>query len=366
MTRVAAADDQRGQVVVLLVMSIVLILGACALVVDVGTWYVTKQRVQTAADQAALAGASALPQSPDAAASMALVQGRKNYNGATFQVDTPYNGDPNQVRVSARVNAGLFFAGLLGIGHVQIGARSTAKAHPGSGSSAIYAGDTACGASTGLLVRVNNITETGIIHSNGSVDIQWPGVHGPISYGGPNNCPPIGGNSGGGSIDPTTWVWPEPFQTSDFACTYTAPSFNLSGAIPPGVYCATGAGATVGGDATATIRVNTGASGNVTLIGWKVTISDHNISLAPNSKGVLAFATGNITSPGTGAIDINGNNMTVSGTMFAPNGRVNLNGNSGFTANAFLEGKQVEIDGNNWTLNGTGAFVPAGIPSLIQ
>jgi hypothetical protein len=362
---VRSNERARGQVIALLVLSILGLLGMAALVIDVGTWYVTKQRLQTAADQAALAAASALPGSPDAAASLAISQAHKNLSGATLQVTTSYNGDPNQVRIQARTAAPLFFAGLLGIGSVQVGARSTAKANPGSGASAIFSNDTNCSQGHELLIRVNGITETGTVHANGTVDIQWAGAHGAITYGGPNNCAPLGG-TGGGTMDPSTWLWPEPHQVSDFPCTYTANSFNLSGAIPPGVYCATGGGGSPGANSSATITVNTGATGNVTLIAWKVSISDHNITLNPFSQNVLAYGTGTITAPGSGAVDVNGNNMTINGTLFAPNGRVIINGNTGTTLHAFLEGKNVEIDGNAWTLTGTGASNPGSIPNLIE
>jgi formylmethanofuran dehydrogenase subunit C len=78
------------------------------------------------------------------------------------------------------------------------------------------------------------------------------------------------------------------------------------------------------------------------------------------------MAVGNITAGGTGAIDVNGNNMSLTGTLFAPNGRVIINGNTGVTLTAFLEGLMVELDGNNWALTGSGSQALGQAPTLVE
>jgi hypothetical protein len=353
----------RGQTIAMFVMSIICLLGMAALTIDVGVWYLTKQRLQDAADHAALAGASALP-NIDSAAALALSQGHKNMRDATFVVTTPYKGSANKFRVQGSTRAPLFFAQLFGIGDLMIHTDSVAEAHPGTGSAAVFANETTCGEGHGLLVRVNSFTSTGTIHTNGMMDTQWSGAHGLITYGGPNNCTPIGSTSGG-SVDRSLWPWPDWHATSDFHCDFTAVSFNLTGpTIPTGTYCAKNANGSI--TAANTIRVNTGASGKVTLVGWQVSISDHNMTLTPNELNVLAMAVGNITAGGTGAIDVNGNNMSLTGTLFAPNGRVIINGNTGVTLTAFLEGLMVELDGNNWALTGSGSQALGQAPTLVE
>src|SRR6476620_39448 len=70
MTPVRKKDD--GQAVVLMVLALAVLLGMCAMVLDVGSWYRTQRRLQGTADAAALAGAQMLPDTPTAAQTMAL------------------------------------------------------------------------------------------------------------------------------------------------------------------------------------------------------------------------------------------------------------------------------------------------------
>ena len=67
--------SERGQVIVLLIVTLVVLLGAAALVVDVGRAYLTKRQLQASADAAATAGALELPD-PVEATNYAL-----NYSG---------------------------------------------------------------------------------------------------------------------------------------------------------------------------------------------------------------------------------------------------------------------------------------------
>jgi len=49
--------NENGQAIVLMALALVVIMGMAALVVDVGSWYHTKRRLQGTADAAALADA---------------------------------------------------------------------------------------------------------------------------------------------------------------------------------------------------------------------------------------------------------------------------------------------------------------------
>src|ERR1700746_3953414 len=60
-TMPSARGSERGQTFVLLVGFMFVLLGFCALAIDVGLWYQDKRAVQSDADAAALAGASVLP-----------------------------------------------------------------------------------------------------------------------------------------------------------------------------------------------------------------------------------------------------------------------------------------------------------------
>ena len=70
--------DERGQAIVLMTLSLVVIMGMAALVLDVGNWFHTKRRLQGTADAAALAGAQLLPNDSSGAQSQALAYANKN------------------------------------------------------------------------------------------------------------------------------------------------------------------------------------------------------------------------------------------------------------------------------------------------
>ena len=53
--------DERGQAIVLMTVSLVVILGMAALVLDVGNWFHTKRRLQGTADAAALDNRRKIP-----------------------------------------------------------------------------------------------------------------------------------------------------------------------------------------------------------------------------------------------------------------------------------------------------------------
>src|SRR5438132_4699068 len=60
-SRMSFRRNERGQVFAITAFSLVVLLGMSALVLDVGSWFRTKRRLQGTADAAALAGAQSLP-----------------------------------------------------------------------------------------------------------------------------------------------------------------------------------------------------------------------------------------------------------------------------------------------------------------
>jgi hypothetical protein len=124
--------DERGQAIVLMTLSLVVIMGMAALVLDVGNWYHTKRRLQGTADAAALAGAQLLPNDSSGAQSQALTYANKNGGdvaGANITVtSTVLPNDTISVR-ARRTDAGIF-SGILGIASVDIDARAKARVGP--------------------------------------------------------------------------------------------------------------------------------------------------------------------------------------------------------------------------------------------
>ena len=112
--------DERGQALVMVVVAMMALVGMAALVLDVGHWYVTQRKAQTAADAGALAAAQELP---NAANATAVANNYATTNLATasaIDVTTPYGGSPTKVEVKVKAPASVFFAPLLGIDSMDV------------------------------------------------------------------------------------------------------------------------------------------------------------------------------------------------------------------------------------------------------
>jgi hypothetical protein len=124
--------DERGQAIVLMTLSLVVIMGMAALVLDVGNWFHTKRRLQGTADAAALAGAQLLPNDSSGAQSQALAYANKNGGdvaGGNITVSsTVLPNDTISVR-ARRTDPGIF-SGILGVVSADIDARAKARVGP--------------------------------------------------------------------------------------------------------------------------------------------------------------------------------------------------------------------------------------------
>ena len=124
--------SESGQAFVLMALSLVVIMGMAALVVDVGNWYHTKRRLQGTADAAALAGAQLLPTDSVGAQAMALNYAGKNGGdvaGSDIAVTSTVVAD-DTIGVRARKTDAGFFGGVLGIASADISARAKARVGP--------------------------------------------------------------------------------------------------------------------------------------------------------------------------------------------------------------------------------------------
>jgi hypothetical protein len=120
---------------VLLVLSMVVLLGMAALVVDVGMDWYAKRQLQAAVDAAALAGAQNLPD-PSAATATASSYLSKNTVHGVLNVSSsittkcvataPGCTPANAIVVSATATSPSFFARVMGFKSFTVGARATA------------------------------------------------------------------------------------------------------------------------------------------------------------------------------------------------------------------------------------------------
>ena len=142
--KVDRSQDERGQVIVLMVLMMIVLLGFAALVVDVGYAYYAQRSLQASADAAALAGAQELPnatQAENVARQYSSSAGNKNFKGNINDVTTTITTkcvvslggcDPmNAVVVAEAAPTKTFFAGLLGLPAFTIKAKATASMRGG-------------------------------------------------------------------------------------------------------------------------------------------------------------------------------------------------------------------------------------------
>jgi Putative Flp pilus-assembly TadE/G-like len=119
-----------GQALVLTVLFIVVLLGSCAAVLDVGVWFREDRDTQRIADAAALAGAQALPFNTGDAQALALEYAGKNGGGLMPEKITFSRTVEDNDTISTELErpAPVFFAQLLGIDSVTVGSKASARA----------------------------------------------------------------------------------------------------------------------------------------------------------------------------------------------------------------------------------------------
>src|ERR1044071_5888471 len=83
-----SAQRERGQTLVVITVFMMSLLGMSAMAIDVGTWYQDKRHLQSDADAAALAGASAIATNTASTVASANFSGNK-LSGETLTVELP-------------------------------------------------------------------------------------------------------------------------------------------------------------------------------------------------------------------------------------------------------------------------------------
>lgn len=119
--------NESGQSTVLFAVALTVLFGCSALVTDLGTEYVAKNRMQTAADMAASSGALSLG-TPSEARIVALDIAEANgADRSMVVVNTPYDGDANKIEVICYKQVDFTFAKVLGIDSKVVSGRAVAK-----------------------------------------------------------------------------------------------------------------------------------------------------------------------------------------------------------------------------------------------
>jgi Flp pilus assembly protein TadG len=391
--------NEAGVALVVVALAMVVLLGFLGLGIDQGYFRAVKQRMQTAADAAALAGASELSYSDVTAAAQAdaAANGFTNgANGVTVTVNNPpqtaadphYN-DPGYVETIISQSVPTMFAKVFGTKTVTIKARS--EAHLGSSSSCFFVSSpsstfqvnggsltTQCGIvvsssasvafqSNGATISATAITVQGGDQINGGSVNPTPQTHvatasDPLSY---IPKPTVGACGSGAG---TNWSG----SSTQVQLSNTTATFN------PGVYCG---GIQFNSGVTASFApglyiISNGylqLNGTSTLTGSGVTFyitgsgsvqfngTSHFSLTAPTTgtyAGILFYQDSNDAS----SAQLNGDSSTAfQGALYFPGALLQLNGGTGNAAYTIIDASQVQLNGTN-IVNADYSSLPNGSP----
>lgn len=116
---------ERGQVLILVALSLVGLLGFLALVVDVGFLYAERAKAMNAAEAATTAGVQSLPADPISARAAALEYAARN-GISSERTTVTVSLDNTRLDVAVRSDAPLFFARVFGLETVEVSGKAAA------------------------------------------------------------------------------------------------------------------------------------------------------------------------------------------------------------------------------------------------
>lgn len=344
---------ESGQSLVASALLFAVIMGAAALAVDLGASYAVKQKLQNAADAAAIAGARKLP---DVSAAVRQARDFAEQNGVSMEdtkVTAPYGGSRYRIEVVCSRKKSYAFAGVFGRDEGNVSARAVAECQPMRGpfDYAIFSGDD----DYELPFNVGNMTVNGSIHSNDDAALRSSGltVNGSVETVNQlfiNGGVTINGDSIAAKVirDGRTIVTGEsgPFvEMPDFTDTIRA------AAERAGTYYSSsqqfyGDGVCV--DDPIFVEGDVSFSSPTVISGSGVIIATGNITfnaasiLAPNASVCFYSKNGNI--------QVNAGEIRVDGLLYAPNGMIQAN-TSSFIVNGRVVGNRLQFNSSQVQVN---------------
>jgi Flp pilus assembly protein TadG len=381
-------ESEAGVALVVVALSMVILMGFLGLGIDLSYLRQTKLRMQTAADAAALAGASELNYGDvtSAAQSDAATNGFTNgANGVTVTVNNPpqtatdphYN-DSNYVEAIISQSVPTMFAKIFGTKTVTVEARS--EAHLGSAPNCMYALNPT--AQDAVTINGTSISsECGMIDDSSASQALL--ING-STYSGTTVSVTGGDLINGSTVTPTPQTsvaaTPNPLAYLSAptvgSCQYNNTLVNgTSATLYPGVYCG---GLSVNGSTLTTFSAGTYiiASGGMTINGSSV--SGNGVTFYVASGSVIFNGTNhvNLVAPTTGtyagilffqsssdtqAAILNGDSTSVfQGALYFPGANLTLNGDGSGTAYTIVVASTMVLNGDN--INNDYSSLPGGSP----
>src|SRR3954451_17040996 len=103
------------------------LLGAAAVVIGLGYWYLTKREAQATADAVALASAAGLPDAAIAVSDSSGYRQKNDWPGKVRLSVSSVDSASDTITAEATTTVPAFFSKVFGIDEVDVGARATAR-----------------------------------------------------------------------------------------------------------------------------------------------------------------------------------------------------------------------------------------------
>ena len=346
---------EHGQSILLVVISIAMLCGVAALVVDVGMVSMTEGQLQNAADAAALAAANDLPSASTAKSTALTYAALNGVTAANTTATTPYKGNANKIEVVCSETMQYSFARIFGLSSEVVSARAVAEKTGATGGCFGYA--VFSGGNSNLLgMYSSNLTINGSVHSNYSLMITCStqtisgNVEAVTSLQCYTSSLTIGGTAQGASIDIQGSSINVPNRLATAASVISMPDFSSEVQA-----AAAAAGTKTTGDKTfygtnLSVTSPIYVDGNVQVAGS--TFTGQGTICATKSINMSGSMLKSTTSTSVclysigGDINLSTSGLEIYGTLYAPNGSVNI-----YASNINIYGrvvaKKIQISGSN-------------------
>jgi len=355
---------------------LVVLMGCVGLGVDLGVLRYDQRLLQTAADSAALGGASGLPydQVTSGATNAAGLNGfAAGGDGDTLAINNPplsgpHAGDAAYVEAIAGKSAPVYFLGLLHIGPQALTAR--AVAHLGNGPACFYALDPSASNAVLLNGSFNVAVRCGIVvdsdssqalnaNGSGSLSAASISVVGDARTNGSVSVSPTPQTSAVPVSDPLAYLTPPSSAGNCSSPTTINGSGNYT--LSPGVYCSQ---LIINGSPTVTFQPGTYVLEHGMTMNGSPTVTGNGVTFY-NAAGAVTFngnSSSNLNAPSSGSyagilvyqasgnsstLTINGSaSAQMNGAIYVPSGRIVDNGSGSVGSYSILVADTLTINGS--------------------
>lgn len=324
--------DESGQILVLFALLLVVMLASVELVVDIGYFYVEKQKIQNSVDASALGGAHEFIQNPSNVEKITKDIAEKN-GLMREKVTVIKNTAQNSVRVNYSETVQPFFLQVFGLTNVKLTATATAQATQQSSmfDYVIFPGDKR----STFSISSNNQIVDGKVHINGNMNIsgnnnnfyeQLEVVGSYLNNGNNNEIRKL--------VKPAPYIEMPVFDINGYrnkaskiyyrSTTFTDNDLKVNGVI------------FVNGDVTISSNKIIG-NGTIVATG-SIYITGNKFEYSSTDDFIGLYSLKNI--------HIFGNNTRIEGFFYAPEGSILISGNGAMILGAVIA-KNIDISSNN-------------------